>query len=145
MKILACTDGSEQSKRALEEASKIAAGCGADEVAIIYVYEHMQAFIYGSSVDREIKRLSDLEEQYKEEGKKIVSEALKIFEKKNIKARTIVEQGHPSEVIIKVASEGGFDLIVIGSRGRGGLKKLLLGSVSSAVVHEANTDVLTVK
>ncbi|MDO9536209.1 MAG: universal stress protein [Bacillota bacterium] len=86
-----------------------------------------------------------MEEQHKEERKKIVSEALKIFEKNNIKARTIFEEGHPSEVITRVASEGGFDMIVIGSRGQGGLKKLFLGSVSSAVVNEADTNVLTVK
>jgi len=67
------------------------------------------------------------------------------IEEKNIKASMIFKEGHPSEVITSVAAENGFDLIVIGSRGLGGLKKLFLGSISAAVLHEANTNVLTVK
>ena len=39
MKILVCTDGSEQSQKALEKAAEIAVGCNANEVAIIHVYD----------------------------------------------------------------------------------------------------------
>jgi nucleotide-binding universal stress UspA family protein len=145
MKILACTDGSGNSQKALEEAAKIAGGCNADEVAIIHVYENFLTYYSEAPSISEIERFSELENERKEERKKILSEALKFFEAKNIKASTIFKEGHPSEVITSVASEGGFDMIVIGSRGLGGLKKLFLGSISAAVVHEANTNVLTVK
>ncbi len=47
--------------------------------------------------------------------------------------------------ITRFASEEGIDMIVMGSRGHTGLKKLLLGSVSNAVVQEASTNVLIVK
>ncbi len=93
----------------------------------------------------DIDRFRELDRAEREERKKILAEALNIFEKNNIKASTIFEEGHPSEVIRRVAAEGDFDMIVIGSRGRGGLKKLFLGSVSGAVVHEAKSSVLTVK
>jgi len=152
MKILVCTDGSEHSQKALEEASKIASGCDVYEVAIIHVYNSTPDYAYlrggygrGTVTKEDLKLFRKIEEQQKEERKKILSEALKIFEKNNIKARTIFEEGHPSEVIRRVASEEGFDLIVIGSRGLGGLKKIVLGSVSSAVVNEAEVNVLTVK
>ncbi len=151
MKILVCTDGSEHSQKALTEASKIAGDCSADEVAIIYVYENPPTLSYfrggeGYVVsEKDLERFRELDQEHKEERKKILTEALKIFENQNIKASTIFEEGHPAEVITRVAAEGGFDMIIIGSRGMGGLKKLFLGSVSSAVVHEAKASVLTVK
>ena len=78
--------------------------------------------------------------------KKMLSDALKFFKEKNIKARTVLKEGHPADTIIKVAHEGGFDMIVIGSRGVSGLQKLFLGSVSNAIIHEAkNCSVLIVK
>lgn len=145
MKILVCTDGSEHSQKALAEASKIAGGCNADEVAIIHVYENSPTYYSEAASLSQIERIGELEKQHKEERKKILSAALKFFAEKNIKASAIFEEGHPAEVITGVASAGGFDMIIIGSRGRGGLKKLFLGSVSGAVVHEASANVLTVK
>jgi len=85
-------------------------------------------------------------EEYKKKGEKILSEALKFIEGKNIKARTILKKGHPADTIISIAQEEGFHMIVIGSRGLGGLKKLFLGSVSNAIIQEVNNcSVLVVK
>jgi nucleotide-binding universal stress UspA family protein len=53
--------------------------------------------------------------------------------------------GKPGDVIITEASQGGFDLIVIGNRGLGGFKELVLGSVSHQVVNESKIPVLVVK
>jgi len=151
MKILVCTDGSEQSQKALEEASKIAEGCNPDEVSIIHVYEHntvLSSMPRGqeySITKEDMDYFRDLQEKHKEESKKILVEALKIFEEKNIKASTIFKEGHPAETIIRVASEKGFDMIVIGSRGLSSLKQLFLGSVCNAVAQGANANVLAVK
>jgi len=144
MKMLVCTDGSEHCKRALDKASKISEGINIDEVAVIHVDEgRLDLTAYGrdgktptvsvlnnKSIDARIK-----EEQEKRE--RILQEALKIFEQNNIKARTILKKGHPSTTIMRFASEEGFDVIVMGSRGLSGLKKIMLGSVSNAVVQEA--------
>jgi len=140
MKMLVCTDGSKHSQQTLEEALKIAEVCKFDEVAIIHVYPQPQGLSYlGEVATREnITHFRELSRQYKEQGAKILADALKVFEKKNIKARTILEKGHPSDTIVKVATEERVDMIVMGSRGLGGFKKTLLGSVSSAVVEEVN-------
>jgi nucleotide-binding universal stress UspA family protein len=53
--------------------------------------------------------------------------------------------GKPGEVIIDEALQGGFDLIVIGDRGLGGIRELVLGSVSHQVVTESKIPVLVVK
>ena len=147
MKILVCTDGSKYSQKALEEASVIVKGCNVNEVAIIHVYEKFDSFpisVEGNIEQTEINRL--MMEEYRKKGEKILSEALKFIEGKNIKARTILKKGHPADTIISVAQEEGFHMIVIGSRGLGGLKKLFLGSVSNAIIQEVkNCSVLVVK
>ncbi len=150
MKILVCVDGSEQSKRALEKASMIAEGCKADEVAIIHVYDHSQDITriasYKDLTAEEVEKFKNMVEKHKEDQKDILEEALKFFEGKNFKARTIFREGHPAREIVSVACEEEFDLIVLGSRGLSGLQRIFLGSVSSAVIQQAkNSDVLTVK
>jgi nucleotide-binding universal stress UspA family protein len=60
------------------------------------------------------------------------------------KVSTRFEKGEPSEKIVEVAELGGFDLIVIGSRGLGG-RASALGSVSSRVVDKSSCPVLIVK
>ncbi len=76
--------------------------------------------------------------------KKILQDATKLYEEKNINARTIFIEGHPSHTIVETAHEEGFDMIVIGSRGLSGLKKVFLGSVSGAVVQEAKDCIVSV-
>jgi nucleotide-binding universal stress UspA family protein len=56
-----------------------------------------------------------------------------------------LEYGDPAAVILKSASETGADLIVMGTHGRTGLRRLLMGSVAEQVVREASCPVLTVR
>jgi nucleotide-binding universal stress UspA family protein len=59
--------------------------------------------------------------------------------------QTEVALGDPREVILRVAEEQSADLIVVGSHGRSGIPKLLMGSVASHVVTHATCNVLVVK
>lgn len=146
MKILVCTDWSEQSQRALKETLKIANGCNADEVTIIHVYDSKPVLSnWGADYEAYIKRFKESEKQIKEESKLKLSETAKAFEDNNIKVATIFREGHAADTIVKVASEEAFDMVVLGSRGLGGLKKLFLGSVSNAVMQEIKSNVLIVK
>lgn len=56
-----------------------------------------------------------------------------------------VEAGEPSDLILHVAREGDFDLIVMGTQGRTGLARLLIGSVADAVLRRATCPVLTIR
>jgi nucleotide-binding universal stress UspA family protein len=62
-----------------------------------------------------------------------------------IKASTRVELGEPSEAICEVANRLGVDLVVVGARGHGAGRRLLLGSVSDRVAHHAPCPVLVVR
>jgi nucleotide-binding universal stress UspA family protein len=58
---------------------------------------------------------------------------------------TMVTTGQVAHEIVRAASEPGVDLLVVGARGVGGFKRLLLGSVSDAVIRHAPCSVLVVK
>jgi len=149
MKILVCIDGSESSQKALEEAAVIAQGCNVVEVSLIHVYDPSinATFPFTETISAEqLKNFEIMMEEQKKERKKLLSKVSKFLKDKNIKSRTILEEGNPSHTIVNVAKDEGFDMIVIGSRGLGGLKKFFLGSVSNAVVQEAeDCSVLVVK
>lgn len=150
MKILVCTDGSKHSQKALEKALMLAGGCTVEDVAIIHVYKPSAdaTFPYASeSITAEhMKIFEKMIEEQKKDRRKILSKALKLFKEKNIKARTMLKEGHPPHVIVNIAQNEGFDIIIIGSEGLSGLKKFFIGSVSNAVIQEAkNCSVLLVK
>jgi nucleotide-binding universal stress UspA family protein len=146
MKMLVCTDGSEKSVKAVKKAAFIGEQLKEVSVTLIHVYyldtaiisPHADGYVTGEILQR-------IDGEKKEEGKKILAEAAKIFEEKNIKVNTLLTKGHPATTIIEAAAQGKYDLVVIGSRGLGGLKKLLLGSVSNAVAQEVVSTVMIVK
>ena len=150
MKLLVCTDGSEQSKNAMDKALEIASGCRVDQVTLINVYEKTDD-LPPESHDRipitkeDVKMIKQLRDHEKGDRRSLLEENAEYFKKHNIQVDTMAECGHPAEVITRVANEGNYDMIVIGSRGLGGLKKLLLGSVSNSVLQEAKSSVLVVK
>ncbi len=150
MKILVCTDGSEQSEKTLEKTLVITEGCNVDEVAIIHVDDEkvdFSAMPVGEGhvpTEKEMERFRKMQEEHKSERKKILQDALKVFQENNINARTIFKEGHPSHTIVETAHKEGFDMVIIGSRGLSGFKKVFLGSVSSAVVQEAKDCIVAV-
>lgn len=145
MKILVCTDGSEKSAKAVEKAAFIAEKLDEVDVTIIYVH-HLETFLTTHAdgfVSGEV--LQQIYGEKKEKGKKILDEAKKVFEGKNVQAKTLLTEGHPAATIIEAAAKGKFDLVVMGNRGLGGLRKWLLGSVSNAVAQEVESTVMIVK
>ena len=62
----------------------------------------------------------------------------------NLKVDTILDTGHPAEVLVKAAETKGADLIVVGSRGLRALGRIMLGSTSDRVLHLAKVPVLVV-
>lgn len=74
---------------------------------------------------------------------------LKVYEEiakaRGLIAKTVLVKAHPAKAILDVAKSEGADLIVVGSRGLGGVKGLFLGSVSNAVVQNSKVPVMVVK
>jgi nucleotide-binding universal stress UspA family protein len=59
--------------------------------------------------------------------------------------RAELASGSPASEIVRLASEGSFDLVVVGTHGRAGFRRLVLGSVAERVVREAHCPVLVVR
>ncbi len=136
-KILVGFDGSASSKKALEHAKSLSAKLQASVTLLTVV----RLPDFSSSMD-------EVDEAMEEAEKKVVpmhKEIAESAQKEGIKIQTVIIHGHPVEKIINYAQENGFDLIVIGTRGLGGFKKLVIGSVAQKVVTYSKVPVMVVK
>jgi len=140
-KILVATDGSKSANKAVEIAVSVAKAVGADLTIIHVVY--VPPIAYGGYVPAMDKVFEDL----KAEGYRIVSTASKLAEENGISVTTkLIDNNHsPVFAITSLGDQGKFDLIIVGTRGLGGLRKVFLGSVANGVVHYANTSVLVTR
>lgn len=76
---------------------------------------------------------------------KFMTEATEIASRNGVNFQGKLIYGETSTEIVKFANDKKFDLVVIGSRGRSGLKEMFLGSTSNAVVHRSQVPVLVIK
>jgi nucleotide-binding universal stress UspA family protein len=126
-RILVPIDGSENARKALEYAAAIAEKINA-KITLLYVLER-GLFKPKSEEARKI-------------GALILSKAAD--EVKGIELHQKLESGNPAKIITQMADKGDYDLIVMGSKGKGARMRFWLGSVSSHVLHYANRSVLIV-
>jgi nucleotide-binding universal stress UspA family protein len=136
-KILVPTDGSEFAKKAQLHALFLAKVSSAEIIALSVSENH---FINGISMTEEVEQLNQiLKDRCKDD--------LKEFEEMNedgVKISSVIKEGSPANVILEVAIEEDIDLIVIGSSGKSGFDRFILGSVSDKVVNAAKCPVLVV-
>jgi nucleotide-binding universal stress UspA family protein len=133
MRIVVGYDGSESAKRALERASSISTD--QDQVLVVAAAEfHARApTTEGAHLDpSEVqRRRNDLDE------------AQAFLSERGVQAEMMDAQGDPGTVIVEAAKDA--DLVIVGTRGLNPVQRILLGSVSSKVVHRADCDVLVVR
>lgn len=134
-KIVVGYDGSEQAKKALKKAKLIAEKFGGK----IYIVHVVDTAIFSLS---EVFASPSVLNSMREKAEKLINEALTIL---GGPAETKILEGDPAHEIVKFAREINASLIVVGARGLSTIKKILIGSVSSRVVHESPIDVLVVK
>lgn len=82
---------------------------------------------------------------YEDEGQRIMSPVNKFLERQGVKAKSIWKIGNPGELIAKLAEAEKFDLVVMGSHGRGALVNLVVGSVATKVLASCKVPVLIVR
>jgi len=135
--ILVPTDGSAGSVKAAEHAVDLAEKYSGD-IHALYVVNVGRLEGMSLNVPGSIDRLE-------EEGKEYIQDVVDTAENAGVEATSAIELGRPAKTIIEYADENGSDLIVIGTQGRGGLSRRLLGSVTEQVVRLANVPVHTVR
>src|ERR671937_1814913 len=131
-KILVATDGSDHAQRALSEAIDLARQAdGSLTVAAVVPAPTSWALGGGFALATDYDTIQrDLENAYRE---MLDAEYAKVPDE--VPSGSVLLDGRPAQAIVGEVRSGGHDLVVIGSRGRGELKSLMLGSVSQEVLH----------
>lgn len=137
--ILVATDGSEYGNAAVNEALKHAKKYGG-ALKIVHAINVMANFQEESPVFIP-QLIEDITRKVKSD-----LEALKVrAEKEGVSAEIFVKEDEPYRAIVDLAGELKSDVIVLGSHGRTGMQRLLMGSVTERVIGHANCAVLVVK
>lgn len=134
-KILFATDGSKHSNLAAEKAISFAKSYGG-ELTVVSVVDVPSEF-YAEAP----KAVEDMVRKAKEYTALVRNQA----EAAGVKAESFIGEAEAHEAIVNLAKEQGVDVIVLGSHGRTGLRRLLMGSVTENVIGHAACPVLVVK
>jgi len=136
LKILVAIDGSETGEMVVKRSGQLQKVTNCD-LTILHVIE------FGEHRD------TILDHPYfhkkEEAAKKILGKAEKALEEYGIKCKTIKTTGPVASEIVRIADEGDFEIIFVGSRGLGGVKRMLVGSVADKVMRDAECSVMLVR
>jgi nucleotide-binding universal stress UspA family protein len=142
MKILLAIDGSSHSQDAVDEVAKRPWPLNSI-IRVLSVFEPYtppatEFVLAGATLD-------DITRQQITEANRLTTGAAGAIKAANLSTEVVVREGDPRSAIVDEADEWGADLIVVGSHGRTGIKRLLLGSVAEAVVGHAHCSIEVVR
>jgi len=141
--IIVAVDGSAVSNFGLEEAILLAS----EQQATLCVLHVVEEYVLAQSVDAPVY-VEGLWEALREAGKKTLAKAVANAEQRGVTTRSILAEsvGEPvADVILGQARKCRADLIVLGTHGRRGMSRLVMGSDAEAVIREATVPVLLVR
>ena len=137
--ILVPVDGSDNSYRALDAALLLSEKLGSN-ITVIHVMEQIPITHIGSE-----KLLNEFLQAYKKENQDILSKCSEIAAQKGLTINTFLLEGNPASAILDFSKKEKFDLLIMGRRGLGKFKELILGSISSKIVHHSPSAVLLIR
>lgn len=136
-RLLIATDGSAAGRAAVEEGLELASELDA-RVLFVHVKPRPSGLLGEPFYQRRLTREGV-------DARAAIDEAMREAEEWDVESDWEILEGNPAVEIIALATERDADLIVVGSRGRGAVGGALLGSVSRAVVHDADRPVLVAR
>lgn len=142
--VLVPVDGSEKSALAALHAAELASKLGGSELFLLHVVPSLPPYI-DISPDRLNKIQQEIIDELYKQGKVILSKVKDDLAAYGLNIHTDITVGHPADEIIKKAREINSELVVMGSRGLGEIKGILMGSVSNRVTKHACCPVLVVR
>lgn len=137
--ILVPTDGSEGTNKAVEHALDIAKKYDATAHVVYVVNTSAYSTLPADS------NWESITAALEDEGKQATGEIVEEMQDVGVNAVPSVEEGIPHKTILEYADDNDIDLIVMGTHGKSGLDRLLLGSVTEKVVRASKVPVLTVR
>jgi nucleotide-binding universal stress UspA family protein len=142
MKILLAVDGSEHSQTAADEVARRPWPAGSF-VRVVCVFQPYTP--PATEFVLESKTFESLRQQLMVDAERLTTRVSQSLAAAGLTADTAVREGDPRSAIVDEAEEWQADLIVVGSHGRTGLTRMLLGSVATAVVNHAKCSIEVVR
>jgi nucleotide-binding universal stress UspA family protein len=139
LRVLVPVDGSDPARRATQHVLDMAARGLSLDVHLLNV----QPAVHG--VAASLVSHSDLESYHRDEGMKVLAESIRTLEAAGLTPHAHIGVGTPGDTVLAFAERLACDQIVMGTRGRGSVAELLLGSVARHVVGEAKVPVTLVR
>ena len=148
-KIMACVDFSHDiTPRVMAVAGELAQLMGS-RVLLTYVVEREVPLLISEGIVLPKVELEKFEEMYRlleeKSREKVEAAAQKLAQDWKVDVEPVVLMGEPFDMILEKAEEEKVDLIIVGSHGKKGIERLLLGSVSEKVARKAKCSVLVVR
>lgn len=140
MKILVGVDGSPESKQAADFATRLGAP-GKAQLTLVYVAPTPVPL----GPDAYLQGLAQWELAEREYGGNVLREIAARCDGAGVAVETRLEAGPPAETLARLAIEGEVDLVAVGHRGRGAVKRILLGSVADRLAQISARPVLIVR
>ena len=144
-RILVPTDGSALSKKAIKSAVELAAGIGAEVVALNVVPRYPMSYFDGG-VSVSPQEMARIEKQWAERGQSLAEAVEKVAASAGVKAKAVtIRSDLVAESILAAVRKHKCDLVVMASHGRKGIKRLLLGSETQHVLTHGDVPVLVLR
>lgn len=140
-KIMIATDGSEPAKKAANAAISIANLSNAK----LYAVHVISMGFYSMTLPTDEQWEKAFQERIATEGKEATAYVENAAKAVNLEVESVILRGSPAEGILGFAERNDIDLIVMGTLGRTGIKRFLLGSVAEKVVRHSSKTVLIVR
>jgi nucleotide-binding universal stress UspA family protein len=137
--ILVAVDGSEEAQRAVRMGADIAVRFGA-RLALMHVIPPLMMPTDAYAFD-----WTRFQADQQQAAEKLLAETETRLEEPGVTVERVVALGPAAEMVAREAKQRGVDLVVVGSRGRGAVARVLLGSVSDRLAHICERPVLIVR
>jgi len=140
-KILVPFDGSEYSEKAFEKALEIAEKFESELIAMTVIQSELP-----DSAGMSLQRLEEIQDEQEDKANDMLKKLETRTKAENVSfSIKIIHNPSSSDAVVTFADNNNIDLIVMGSHGRTGIRKIVLGSVANGVLGSANCPVLITK
>ncbi len=143
-RILVPTDGSQAATAAIEEAVDLAAQFGA-ELHALYVVEPIPLGGFSAGSGPASAEWDGVVDKQRAEGESATAAVAERAQARDVDTVEAIEHGKPNVEILEYAEEHDIEAIVMGTHGRSGADRLVVGSVTEKVVRKSDVPVLTVR
>ena len=141
MKLLIAVDGSKASEAAVKIAAKLCADMtGPNHITLITVQDDTALKLFKKYTQKGV-----VDDYLREECDKNLAWSIRYLNKVNLHHDMVIKWGNPSKQIINEAKNGGFDLLIMGAKGRSVWADHLMGSVAQRVTAVSKVPVVIVK